>query len=217
MTEEEKPREGLAIRLWRKRWTILLWGVPLLACDLVWHRAWSYATTPPYPPWAGLILPAGLLPLIGWFFLFFLAGKDDYRAQIAAGKINPPEVAEAIYAVKLRPKKKKRRFNDLSDWFDPEKLGQPDPGYGRGISWAPKPLQGPLFFLCCLLLFLFPVIGELFMENFQERASEGLSGNLLGLLASFFIGGFAAFGVVKRRHKRIWAEIRASQQQPPPS
>ena len=212
---EEKPRERLAVRLWRKRRVILLWGLPLLACDLIWRWAYFYTLTPPQPPWWGLILPAGLLPLIGWSFLFFVTGKDDYRAQIAAGKINPPEVAEAIYAVKLRPKKKKKRFHDLSDWFDPEKLGEPDPGYGRGISWAPKPLQGPLFFLCCLLLFLLPVIGEQFVNNFQFKMAEELPVHIIGLFAGFLIGGYVAFLVVDRRHKRIWAEIRASQPKPP--
>ena len=209
-----KRRESLPAKLWRNRVAILLWGTLLLLCDLVWRTGWVHTIgVQGDPGWWGLLMAAGLLLLAAWFHFFYVTRQDNYRELIAAGKINPPEVAAAITAVKLKPKKKKwdSARDDIWKALEPKEFGKPDPGYGRRVNWAPRPLQGPLFFLWLLLLLLAAVLAMQLVSNLLDRMHEEVTIHFGGLALGWLLGALTSGFVIERRHKRIWAEIRAAQ------
>jgi hypothetical protein len=166
------------------------------------------------PGWWSLLL-AGLVLLAAWFHFFHVTRQDNYRELIAAGKINPPEVAMAIRAAKLKPKKKKWDSvrDDIWKALEPKEFGKPVPGYGCRVNWAPLPLQGPLFFLWLLLLLVAAILAMQLVSNLLDRMQEEVPIHFAGLALGWLLGALTSGFVIERRHKRIWAEIRASQQQ----
>lgn len=213
-----KRRETWLAWARRKHKSIALWGGSFLASDLIWRTAWITTKMPdPQAAWWGLILLAGGLPLAVWTYLFFITGDEaEYRALVMTGKVLPPEEVEKINAVKLKPKKLRLERTDLWETIDQKEFGKPDPGYGPRVNWAPRLLQGPLFFLRILLILMVPMllfqaVNALQMtETFRNEAVIHFAGLFSAMLAGALVAGFR----IMRSHARIWAEFRASKKPP---
>lgn len=214
MTHEE-AKESPPAGLWRKAMPILIWGGSLLLCALIWRTTLVYVAQQPFG-WASLALLPPFLLLVAWLHVYLLAADVNYRELIAAGKIATPEEAARIDAVQLQRHRANLwpQYQPIRKILAPVDFGDSGDQDWR-FNWGRRLL--PLLFLAWVLGIM--VLGDKMAadglrydlvsgRHLPVRYNE-LSIHVAALFAAAILAAITAHQVKKRRHKRIWAEIRA--------